>query len=74
MESKIVRFATLCTCGARSPEYTQWPICNSCGEYTCPKDEVPGTRTDADVDAPETNLCKACRSNIDAQEADNDRF
>jgi hypothetical protein len=59
--SRVVKFATLCRCGSRSAEYTSWPSCTVCHEYICPQCETPGSRTDADVDQPETNLCKWCR-------------
>lgn len=57
----LVRFATLCdSCGARSEEYTGWPTCTDCGEDTCPSCMEPGSKTDADLDTPETCLCETC--------------
>lgn len=57
----IVKFATTCdNCAARSDEYTAWPSCRECAEYTCPACRVVGSETEADVDEPETCLCKAC--------------
>lgn len=47
----IVRFATICDypgCTARSPEYTRWASCDTCGSDTCPAHEVPGTHDDGD--------------------------
>jgi hypothetical protein len=56
-----VRFATLCdTCGARSEEYTTWPSCLECQQDCCPDCYKPGSKTDADVDAPERCLCLTC--------------
>ena len=56
-----VRFATLCdACGARSQEYGAWPTCRECGCDICPLCAVPGSKTDADVNQPETCYCQLC--------------
>ncbi len=58
----IHRFYTSCDhCTSRSEEYTSFPSCSSCGDDICPACTVPGTTTDADVDAPSTGLCLVCR-------------
>jgi hypothetical protein len=66
----FVRFATLCDhnvniagcvpCRARSEEYTAWPRCRECGGEFCPAHQQPGSKTDADLDTPETCLCLLC--------------
>lgn len=59
----MVRFATICdACKARSEEYTSWPSCRECGDHLCHACLVPGTLTEADLDQPETCLCKSCHA------------
>lgn len=59
----IVRFASLCDydgCKKRSEEYTSWPSCQMCMLDCCPEHQHPGSKTDADLDTPETCLCLTC--------------
>ncbi len=68
----IVKFATTCDyfdhslpsgsriCGKRSEEYTAWPTCRNCNDHTCPDHMKVGSKTEADVDKPETCLCLDC--------------
>lgn len=57
----LVRFACICDrCKKRSEEYTAWPSCRECLDDICEDCLVTGTKTDADVDQPETCLCADC--------------
>ncbi len=56
--AKIVRFATICVCGKRSEEYTSWPTCTECQEYTCLDCAEPETNTE---DERNEVLCKRCK-------------
>jgi ribosomal protein S14 len=57
----MVRFATTCdTCGQRSEEYTAWGSCRCCLRDVCLTCRWPGTTIDADLDQPETALCREC--------------
>ena len=63
----MVRFATTCdfaidgrTCDKRSDEYEAWPTCRVCLNDICPTHMKPSTKTDADLDSPETCLCLEC--------------
>jgi hypothetical protein len=59
----IVRFASVCdACQARSPEYTAWASCRECGADVCPACAAPGTLIEADLDAPETVVCRPCQA------------
>lgn len=45
----IVRFATVCDkCGARSIEYSHYPICRDCGDDVCSACDVPSARVTQD--------------------------
>lgn len=58
----MVRFASTCDrCQARSDEYTAWPHCTACMDDICYGCAVPGTLTEADLECPETVLCRACQ-------------
>ena len=55
----IVRFAMVCDhCGKRSPEYSGWPTCASCGSDICLTCAVPDS-VDADYDHYDA-LCLKC--------------
>ncbi len=72
----IVKFATLCDvtinhiesklstefiqCKKRSEEYTAWPTCRVCSNDVCPEHMRLNTKTDADLDTPETCVCINC--------------
>ena len=60
----MVRFATLCDrCQKRAEEYTAWPSCRECSLDICYACDMSGHRHNADVDKPETTLCRACAEN-----------
>lgn len=57
----LVRFAMLCDfCEARSEEYSSWPRCRLCLCDCCPSCAQPGTYFEADLDSPESVICKLC--------------
>ncbi len=59
----VVRFATICdhdSCLARSPEYTMWPTCRTCGGDICPLHMWPGTYRPADLDTRDSVICTTC--------------
>ena len=63
----MVKFATTCDrCQRRSEEYTAWPTCKECSDHVCPRCDIEGERTEADVDTPETTMCPGCYSEQDA--------
>lgn len=47
-------------CTNRTGLYEPFPVCKSCMNATCPDHQIPGTLTDADVDAPAVCYCKDC--------------
>lgn len=67
----IVRFAMLCDlCEARSEEYTSWARCRVCLCDCCPSCATPGTTIDAELDSPESVICKLCAEEEPGPETD----
>ena len=46
----------------RSEEYGGMPSCRECLRHTCLMCDVPSERTDADLDCPETTICRECHA------------
>ena len=61
----LVRFASICDipgCGARSEEYSSWPVCGECNRDICPVHQVPGTlEQDEGVNRA---LCHDCKEGV----------
>ena len=55
-------------CGARSDEYSSWPTCTHCDGHICPSCMVAGSKTDADLDTPETCMCIECDHEVASDE------
>lgn len=70
--SHVVRFATVCDCGAKSEEYTAWPSCRDCGEYICPACMVPGSASEDEANLGTCKACTALAEEDDPREPDDD--